>query len=95
MNRNKTAQLLNEWKSFLHEGGSKKFKKEDIDKKVIVKDCCGKCHKTHKNVPAKGQITSNLEVINLPDRHDVNFVLVSVDGKKGKQFPECCVNLAK
>jgi len=95
MNRSKIAQLLNEWKSFLHEGGSKKFKKEDIDKKVIVKDCCGKCHKTHKNVPAKGQITGKLKVINLPDRHDVNFVLVSVDGKKGKQFPECCVNLAK
>lgn len=95
MNRNKTARLLKEWKSFLNEGGSKKFKEKDLGKKVIVKDCCGECHKTHKNVPEEGQMTGKLEVINLPDIQDVNNVLVSIDGKKGKHFPECCVNLAK
>ena len=95
MNRNKTAQLLNEWKSFLNEGGSKKFKDKDLDKKVIIKDCCGKCHKTHKNVPAKGQLSGQLKAIDLPDRNETNFVLVAINGKKEKQFPECCVNLSK
>ena len=95
MNRNKTAQILNEWKSFLNEGGSKKFNKDDLNKKVIVKDCCGQCHKKHKNVPEEGQLTGQLKAINLPDIHGVNNVSISVNGKEGKYFPECCVEKAK
>jgi len=96
MNRNKTAQILNEWKTFLNEGGSKKFKEKDINANVIVKDCCGKCHITHKNVPEKGKLEGKLEGIDMPDRKNANFVLVKIKNQsKAKQFPECCVNLAK
>tara|TARA_B100000035_G_scaffold92945_1_gene78622 strand:+ start:444 stop:731 length:288 start_codon:yes stop_codon:yes gene_type:complete len=89
----KTKEILKEWRSFLLEGTSKRFKKDHIGKKVIVKDCCGTCHEKFDNIPKTGKLEGKLEVVNLPDRDGVNFVLVSVDNKKGKHFPECCVNL--
>tara|TARA_B100000073_G_scaffold206195_1_gene171012 strand:- start:111 stop:392 length:282 start_codon:yes stop_codon:yes gene_type:complete len=87
----KTKEILKEWRSFLLEGTSKIFKEDDVGKKVIIKDCCGTCHKKFDNVPKTGQLEGILEVIDLPDRDGVNFVLISVGNKKSKQFPECCV----
>ena len=89
----KTKEILKEWRSFLLEGTSKKFTEDHIGRKVIVKDCCGTCYKKFDNVPEKGKLEGTLKVIDLSDRDDVNFVLISIDNKKGKQFPECCVEL--
>ena len=91
----KTKEILKEWRSFLLEGASKIFKEDDVGKKVIIKDCCGTCHDKFKNVPKTGQLEGTLEATNLRDRDGVNFVLISVDNKKGKQFPECCVEPKK
>ena len=97
-----TKQILTEWKRFLLEATSKVFIEDDKGKKVIVKDCCGTCHKMYKNVPERGHIEGTLEEINLPDREDkrnpgkkINFVLVSISKDNEKQFPECCVKLKK
>tara|TARA_Y100000022_G_scaffold196525_1_gene203644 strand:- start:143 stop:418 length:276 start_codon:yes stop_codon:yes gene_type:complete len=89
----KTKEILKEWRSFLLEGTSKKFTKDQEGEKVIVEDCCGTCYEKFDNVPETGQLEGTLEVIDLPDRDGINFVLVSVDNKKGKHFPECCVDL--
>ena len=91
----KTKEILKEWRSFLLEGNSKKFTEDNEGEKVIIKDCCGTCHKKFDNVPKTGQLEGTLEVTDLPDRDGVNFVLISVDNKKGKQFPECCVEPKK
>ena len=91
----KTKEILKEWRSFLLEGNSRKFTEDNKGEKVIIKDCCGTCYKKFDNVPETGQLEGTLEVINLPDRDGVNFVLISVDNKKGKQFPECCVEPKK
>ena len=95
-----TKEILKEWRNFLLEASSKVFNKNDEGKKVIVKDCCGNCHKMYDNVPKKGHIEGTLKVINLPDREDkknpgkkINFVLVSISKDTDKSFPECCVEL--
>tara|TARA_Y100001958_G_C21126453_1_gene469048 strand:+ start:455 stop:760 length:306 start_codon:yes stop_codon:yes gene_type:complete len=101
MNRNKTAQLLNEWKSFLNEE-KLEFSSNDVDNKLSVKisSCCKNCKKYFKenklkNLDGKtGTLTSN-DVNNrkIPGLGMVNFVVVKI-GKIEKQFPECCVKHA-
>jgi len=88
----KTKEILKEWRNFILEGTSKKFTEGHKGKKVIIKDCCGTCHDKFANVPEKGELEGTLEVIDLPDRDGVNFVLISIENKKGKHFPECCVD---
>lgn len=94
MKTSETSKILKEWKSFLNESKSKKFKTNHVDKKVFVKDCCGKCFKKFGIDKKYNSKTGTLKEINLNDRDNVNFVLVSI-GNDEKQFPECCVNLKK
>lgn len=94
MKTSETSKILKEWKSFLNESNSKKFKRNHVDKKVFVKDCCGKCFENFGIDKKYNSKTGTLKEINLNDRDNVNFVLVSIDNDE-KQFPECCVNLKK
>lgn len=97
MNRNKTAQLLNEWKSFLREGKEPTFSKDDVGIKVKISPCCDSCKEyfTDKNLDSYKNKTGTLtghDVPNreIPGRGEENFIVVSVDDKE-KQFPQCCV----
>jgi len=78
--------------ALLFEADSKKFKEEDKEKKVFVKDCCGKCFEKFSIDKKYNSKSGILKASNLNDRDNVNFVLVSINGEE-KQFPECCVNL--
>ena len=80
--------------TLLFEADSKKFKEEDKEKKVFVKDCRGKCFEKFSIDKKYNSKSGILKVTNLNDRDNVNFVLVSINGEE-KQFPECCVNLKK
>jgi len=98
MNRNKTAQLLKEWKSFLNEE-KLKFSSKDVDDKLSVKisSCCKHCKKYFlknklstldgKTGTLKAHDVNNREI---PGLGMVNFIVVKVN-KSEKQFPECCV----
>ena len=89
----KTRSILKEWRKFLLEGTSKKFTEDHIGNKVIVKDCCGSCHKNYKNVPKSGSLKGILKQNDLHNINDMNIVLVDIKGKGEKQFPQCCVSL--
>jgi hypothetical protein len=98
MNRNKTAQLLNEWKSFLNESVKPKFSKDDIGKKVVVKDCCGGCSTKKEfktlGIPSKEEaaLKGVLEGLDGPNYGGQNIVFVKVSGEdKARHFPQCCV----
>ena len=100
MNRNKTAQLLNEWKSFLNEGVKTKFSKKDIGKKVrIIIDKENEEFFSNEDIEKYSGSVGKLVSHNVNDRKNekidkmVNFVVVSIDGKE-KQFPDKCVNRA-
>lgn len=100
MNRNKTAQLLNEWKSFLSEGKNPTFSKEDIGKKVkIIIDKDYKEFFSEKDIKDYSGKVGELVSHNVNDRKNekidkmVNFVVVSIDNKE-KQFPDKCVKRA-
>lgn len=94
MKTSETSKILKEWRSFLNESNSKKFQKDHVSKKVFVKDCCGKCFEKFSIDKKYNSKTGILKAINLNDRENINFVLVSVNNEE-KQFPECCVNLKK
>ena len=98
MNRSKTAQLLNEWKSFLNEE-KLKFSSKDVKDKLSVKisSCCKNCknyfaNNKLKNLDGKTGTLKAHDVNNreVPGLGMVNFVVVKVN-KSEKQFPECCV----
>ena len=89
----KTRNILKEWRNFLNESIKTKFKKSDIDKNVVIKDCCGSCHKNYKNVPKSGSLKGILKQNDLHNINDMNIVLVDIKGKGEKQFPQCCVEL--
>ena len=98
MNRNKTAQILNEWKSFLSESTEPKFKEEDEGNlKVVVEDCCGSCREKEEfislDIPEQGDPSEGvLKESNGPNYGGQNIVLVLVKGEeKARQFPQCCV----
>ena len=99
MNRRKTVQLLNEWKSFLSESTEPKFKKEDEGNlKVVVQDCCGSCSKKKDfkslGIPKEDQkaLEGVLEARDGPNYGGQNIVLVLVKGEKeARHFPQCCV----
>ena len=98
MNRRKTTQLLNEWKSFLSESTEPKFKEEDEEKlKVVVEDCCGSCSEkeefTSLNIPKQGNPLEGVLVErNGPNYGEQNIVIVRLKGeKKPRHFPQCCV----
>ena len=88
----KTKEILKEWRSFLNEADSKKFKEEDKEKNVFVKDCCDKYFEKFSIDKKYNSKSGILKATNLNDRDNINFVLVSINGEE-KQFPECCVNL--
>ena len=106
MNRKKTAQLLNEWKSFLSEGKDPIFTALDVENKLKVKisTCCSYCKKYFKEkdlskyVNKSGVLTGH----DMNNRDEFkngkeNFVLVMLDGKEKEekrekvQFPQCCI----
>lgn len=102
MNRNKTAQLLNEWKSFLSEGKEPTFTALDVENKLKVKisTCCKYCVEYFKEKDLSKHINKSgvLSGHDMKNRDEFkngkeNFVLVTLDGKvKEKvQFPQCCV----
>lgn len=99
MNRNKTAQLLNEWKSFLSESTKPKFEKKDEENlKVVVQDCCGSCSTSEafKSFGIPGKDEEALEGVlhghDLYNKEGQNIVLVLVKGEKeARHFPQCCV----
>ena len=106
MNRNKTAQLLNEWKSFLSEGKEPIFTALDVKNKLKVKisTCCEYCvdyfkEKDLSKYVNKSGVLSGHDMKNRIEFKDgkENFVLVALDGKEKEekreevQFPQCCV----
>ena len=101
MNRNKTAQFLNEWKSFLNEGKESTFTKKEAEARiaVVVEDCCGSCGTNSKeDIPPQGSPQEGtLEGHNMKNRDyfkegKENFVLVHLSNEDSpRQFPQCCV----
>tara|TARA_B100001121_G_C18390151_1_gene480390 strand:+ start:225 stop:545 length:321 start_codon:yes stop_codon:yes gene_type:complete len=99
MNRNKTAQFLNEWKSFLNEGKDPNFSEDEIGIKVVVEDCCGSCGTNSKeDIPPKGSPQEGtLKGHDMKNRDyfkegKENFVLVHLSNEDSpRQFPQCCV----
>lgn len=101
MNRNKTAQLLKEWKSFLSEGKEPTFTAKEAENNiaVVVEDCCGECsNKTGIKIPPQGSPREgSLEGHDMRNRDEFkkgkeNFVLVHLKGEeKARHFPQCCV----
>ena len=104
MNRNKTAQLLNEWKTFLSEGKDPTFSEDDIGIKVKISTCCEYCETYFKEKDLskhidKSGVLSGHDMNNRDEFKDgkENFVLVMLDGKEKEekrekvQFPQCCV----
>ena len=99
MNRTKTAQLLNEWKSFLNEGVKTKFSKKDIGKKVkIIIDKENEEFFSAKDIEKYSGKVGELISHDVNDRKNekidkmVNFVVVSINDKE-KQFPDKCVKI--
>lgn len=99
MNRNKTAQLLNEWKSFLSEGVKSTFTAQEAKDEiaVVVEDCCGSCgEKSGIDIPKKGspkfgKLTSHdVNDIKIGDRTE-NLVMVKIGNSDPKKYPQCCV----
>ena len=102
MNRNKTAQILNEWKSFLSEGKDPIFTALDVENKLKVKisTCCEYCETyfADKNLSKHIDKTGTLSAHDINNRDNFkegkeNFVLVTLDGKEEEKvgFPQCCV----
>lgn len=99
MNRDKTAQMLNEWKSFLNEGVKTEFSKEEADNeievKIVIKSDDTEFFSKEDRVKYSGR-TGKLVSHDVNDRKSeetgkmTNFVVVSIDGKE-KQFPDKCV----
>ena len=96
MNRSKTAQLLNEWKSFLNEKEDPKFKKEDENSlrvKISIKDEFKEYCEDNSLLKYDNK-TGTISGYNMKNRDinnkDTNFVLVKIDNVE-KQFPDVCV----
>ena len=106
MNRNKTAQLLKEWKTFLRENDESTFTAQDVKNKLKVKISIKDNFKEYcednsllkydnKTGILSGHDMKNRIIIDkkTDKEEEHNFVLVMLDGKEEEkvQFPQCCV----